>query len=80
LVKIPIPNSELFGIHGDTYHQFQGRSVDLAKSQRCAQGDNIYKFAPWSSLRSTSWQFKIDLSSSYNFEVSGVAMKPRWTF
>jgi outer membrane receptor for ferrienterochelin and colicin len=65
----------LFGSYGDTYYQFQGCSVELADGETCGIDDKIYNFTPRGSAGRTSWQFKVDLSSSYNFEVSGIAMR-----
>lgn len=71
----PSNDPNLFGSYGDTFYQFQGCSVELAEGETCAQEDKLYNFTPRGSAGRTSWTFKVDLSSSYHFEIDGIAMR-----
>jgi len=76
----PSSDPKLYGSYGDTFYHFtnQCRLAD-GKAGACPENpsaaEKIYTFHPRGSAGRTSWNFNLDLSLGYNFEVSGVDMR-----
>jgi outer membrane receptor for ferrienterochelin and colicin len=64
----PSNNPDLFGGYGDTFYTTDTNGTD-------DEADDVINRLPRGAAGETSWTFKVDLSSSYAFEINGIDME-----
>jgi hypothetical protein len=64
----PSDNPDLFGGYGDTFYTTDTNGTD-------DEADDVINRLPRGAAGETSWTFKVDLSSSYAFEINGIDME-----
>jgi outer membrane receptor for ferrienterochelin and colicin len=64
----PSDNPDLFGGYGDTFYTTDTNGTDDTS-------DDVINRTPRGAAGETNWTFKVDLSTSYTFEVNGIDME-----
>ena len=64
----PSDNPDLFGGYGDTFYTTDTQGTDDTS-------DDVINRTPRGAAGSTDWTFKVDLSTSYTFEINGIDME-----
>lgn len=70
----PSSDPKYYGSYGDTFYLVTG-CPDTNGNAKCDSAERVFTQMPRGSAGRTPWNFNVDLSMSYDFEVSGVDMK-----
>jgi hypothetical protein len=69
----PSSDAKLYGSYGDTFYLVTG-CPDTNANGKCDTAERQFTKVPRGSAGRTPWNFNVDLSARYNFEISGVEM------
>lgn len=68
-------NPDIYGSYGDTFYIYTGECPDTNGDGECQQTEKVFNYTPRGSAGRSAWQFNVDMSLIYDFNISGVDMK-----
>jgi hypothetical protein len=70
----PSNDPHLYGSYGDTFYLFTGQCPETNGEAGCQQDEKIYNQVTRGTVGRTPWNFRVDLSANYKFNISKVDM------